>query len=214
MRKHRFFVLFLSALAVIVGIALHQHQTSQSAAGSSAAILGSRLAADSLTGTNQGLSPVSGAAAGPMGGLDIALTSLHIPMAAAPVAAVTPATTAPTGPPTTTAPSTTTTAPPPTTTTTAAPPTTTTPAPAASYVSSSGNWAALRECESGDDYSENTGNGYYGAYQFSEQTWQGLGYSGLPSDAAPSVQDQAAQQLQAQSGWGQWPACSAELGLR
>ncbi|HEX3841419.1 MAG TPA: transglycosylase family protein [Acidimicrobiales bacterium] len=196
---------------MIVGIALHQSKTSQSAAGSSASILGSRLAADSLTGTNPGLSPVSGAAAGPMGGLDIALTSLHVPVAAAPVAAVTPATTAPTGPPTTAAP-TTTTAPPPTTTTTAAPtpPATT---PAASYVSASGNWAALRECESGNNYSENSGNGYYGAYQFSEQTWQGLGYSGLPSDAAPSVQDQAAQQLQAQSGWGQWPACSAELGL-
>jgi hypothetical protein len=210
MRKHRFFLLFVSGLAVVVGIVLHQSQTSQSAAGSSAAILGSRLAADSLTGTNQGLSPVSGAAAGPMGGLDIALTSLHIPVAAAPAAAVIPTTTAPTGPPTTAAP-TTTTAPP--TTTTTAPPTTTTAAPSASYVSSSGNWAALRECESGDDYSENSGNGYYGAYQFSEQTWQGLGYSGLPSDAAPSVQDQAAQQLQARSGWGQWPACSAELGL-
>jgi cell division septation protein DedD len=209
MRKHRFLLLFISALAVIVGIALHQNETSQSAAGSSAAILGSRLAADSLTGTNPGLSPVSATAAGPMGGLDIALTSLHIPVAATPAAAVIPTTTAPTGPPTTAAP-TTTTAPPPTTT---APPTTTT-APSASYVSAAGDFAALRECESGNNYSENSGNGYYGAYQFSEQTWQGLGYSGLPSDAAPSVQDQAAEQLQARSGWGQWPACSAELGLR
>ncbi|MGH9097925.1 MAG: hypothetical protein ACRDWB_10940, partial [Acidimicrobiales bacterium] len=77
MRKHRFFLFFVSALAVIVGVAVHQSQSSQVAAGSSAAILGSRLAADSLTGTNPGLSPVSGAAAGPMGGLDIALTSLH-----------------------------------------------------------------------------------------------------------------------------------------
>lgn len=205
MRKHRFFLLFVSALAVIVGIAIHQSQSSQVAAGSSAAILGSRLAADSLAGANSG--SVAASAEGPMGGLDIALTSLHVPMPAVPAAAAlpVPATTAPTGPPTTT---TTSTTPAPTTTTTAA------AAPAsASYVSSSGEFAELRECESGDNYSDDTGNGYYGAYQFSEQTWEGLGYSGLPSDATPSAQDQAAEQLQARSGWGQWPACSAELGL-
>jgi hypothetical protein len=40
-----------------------------------------------------------------------------------------------------------------------------------------------------------------------------IGYSGLPSDAPPAVQDQAAEKLQAMAGWGQWPACSAELGL-
>jgi hypothetical protein len=208
MRKHRFFLLFVSALVVIVGIALHQDESSQSAAGSSAAILGSRLAADSLAGSNSGLSPVSGSAEGPMGGLDIALTSLHIPVAAAPAVVVTPATMAPTGPPTTTTTSTSS-----TTTSTTSAPATTAPAPSAAYVSSGGDFAELRECESGDNYSDDTGNGYYGAYQFSEQTWQGLGYSGIPSDAPPSVQDQAAEQLQARSGWGQWPACSAELGL-
>jgi type IV secretory pathway VirB10-like protein len=78
---------------------------------------------------------------------------------------------------------------------------------------SGGVWAELRQCESGGDYSDDTGNGYYGAYQFSLSTWESLGYSGLPSDAPPSEQDAAAQQLQAQSGWGQWPACAAELGL-
>jgi hypothetical protein len=205
MRKHRFFLLFVSALAVIVGVAIHQSQSSQVAAGSSAAILGSRLAADSLAGANPGTAPAS--AEGPMGGLDIALTSLHVPMPAVPAATPLPATTAPTGPPTTTTTSTTsTTAPIPTTTSTTA-------APAPAYVSTSGSFAELRECESGDNYSDNTGNGYYGAYQFSEETWQGLGYSGLPSDASPSVQDQAAEQLQARSGWGQWPQCSTELGL-
>lgn len=76
-----------------------------------------------------------------------------------------------------------------------------------------GVWAALRECESGGNYAENTGNGYYGAYQFSLATWEGLGYTGLPSNAAPPVQDAAAQRLQAMSGWGQWPACAAKLGL-
>jgi len=83
----------------------------------------------------------------------------------------------------------------------------------ATSAASGGVWAALRHCESGGNYAEDTGNGYYGAYQFSPATWHGLGYPGLPSSAAPAVQDLAAQQLQARSGWGQWPACSAKLGL-
>lgn len=74
-------------------------------------------------------------------------------------------------------------------------------------------WAALRECESGGDYSTNTGNGYFGAYQFLLSTWQGLGYSGYPHEASPAIQDQAARELQARSGWGQWPSCAAQLGL-
>ena len=75
-------------------------------------------------------------------------------------------------------------------------------------------WAALRNCESHGNYADNTGNGYYGAYQFSAATWHSLGYGGLPSDASPAVQDQAAAQLQARSGWGQWPSCSRAIGAR
>lgn len=74
-------------------------------------------------------------------------------------------------------------------------------------------WAKLRMCESSGNYATNTGNGYYGAYQFNLATWHGLGFPGLPSDATPAVQDQAAQQLYAQRGWQPWPACSAKLGL-
>ena len=76
-----------------------------------------------------------------------------------------------------------------------------------------GVWAELRACESGGNYAEDSGNGYYGAYQFALSTWEGLGFSGLPSAASPAVQDEAAEELQARSGWGQWPACAAELGL-
>ncbi|MGH9094686.1 MAG: transglycosylase family protein, partial [Acidimicrobiales bacterium] len=77
-----------------------------------------------------------------------------------------------------------------------------------------GVWLQLRQCESGNNYQENTGNGVYGAYQFSTSTWSGLGYPGRRDQAPPAMQDAAAQRLQAQSGWGQWPACSAALGLR
>ena len=75
-------------------------------------------------------------------------------------------------------------------------------------------WARLRACESGGNYTRNSGNGYYGAYQFSASTWHGLGYGGLPSEADPATQDQAAQRLLARSGWGQWPACSRAIGAR
>jgi len=68
-------------------------------------------------------------------------------------------------------------------------------------------------CEASGNYAENSGNGYYGAYQFSLSTWYGLGFTGLPSAAAPPVQDRAAAELQARSGWGQWPSCAAQLGL-
>jgi hypothetical protein len=81
------------------------------------------------------------------------------------------------------------------------------------YVPLGGVWAELRNCESGGNYAEDTGNGYYGAYQFAPSTWWSLGFSGLPSSASPATQDRAAAELQARSGWGQWPACSAALGL-
>lgn len=114
--------------------------------------------------------------------------------------------------------------PPPTTTPTTAahtaPPrasrTATTEAPAAPVYAASDEdaFARLRQCESGGNYQDNTGNGYYGAYQFSADTWHGLGYSGLPSEASPEVQDEAAHRLRDRSGWSQWPACSRKLGLR
>ena len=88
------------------------------------------------------------------------------------------------------------------------------PAPAAPTSSAGGVWQQLRECESSGNYATNTGNGFYGAYQFTLQTWEGLGLSGLPSQASPQAQDAAAARLQAEAGWGQWPACSLALGLR
>ncbi len=87
-------------------------------------------------------------------------------------------------------------------------------APAADLGSAPGGvWGALAQCESGGNPATNTGNGYYGLYQFSLSTWQAMGGSGLPSEASAAEQTQRAQALQARSGWGQWPACAAKLGL-
>lgn len=77
-----------------------------------------------------------------------------------------------------------------------------------------GVWGQLAACESGGNPATNTGNGYYGAYQFTASTWRSVGGSGLPSEASMEEQTARAQALQARSGWGQWPACTAKLGLR
>lgn len=86
--------------------------------------------------------------------------------------------------------------------------------PAAPAVAGGSVWDRLAQCESGGNWSINTGNGYYGGVQFSAATWRGVGGTGLPSDASREEQIARAQALQARSGWGQWPECSAKLGLR
>jgi hypothetical protein len=84
---------------------------------------------------------------------------------------------------------------------------------AASSSASGSPWLALRYCESGDNYGADTGNGYYGAYQFTASTWWWIGYAGMPDQASPAMQDQAARVLEARVGWGAWPVCSQALGL-
>lgn len=86
--------------------------------------------------------------------------------------------------------------------------------PAATTANLSGVWAALAQCESGGNPAAVSANGlYYGLYQFSIGTWQAVGGTGLPSQASVAEQTERAQILQARSGWGQWPACAAKLGL-
>jgi hypothetical protein len=68
--------------------------------------------------------------------------------------------------------------------------------------------AAIRECESGDDYTANTGNGYYGAYQFSEETWRNMGGTGMPHEASPTEQDRIAAKLMQEHGVQAWPNCA------
>ncbi len=84
---------------------------------------------------------------------------------------------------------------------------------ASAHSASSSDFARLAACESGGNYSINTGNGYYGAYQFDLSTWRSVGMSGRPDLASRSTQDEAARRLQAARGWSPWPACSRKLGL-
>jgi LysM repeat protein len=86
------------------------------------------------------------------------------------------------------------------------------PAPAPTV--SGGVWDRLAQCESGGNWSINTGNGYYGGLQFSLSSWQAVGGQGYPHQASKSEQIARAEQLLAIQGWGAWPACSSALGLR
>lgn len=86
--------------------------------------------------------------------------------------------------------------------------------PQAPAVASGSVWDRLAACESGGNWSINTGNGYYGGLQFSLGTWRSVGGSGYPHQHSRAEQIMRGKILQARSGWGQWPACTAKLGLR
>jgi LysM repeat protein len=91
------------------------------------------------------------------------------------------------------------------------------PAPAAPQRSAAVGgsvWDRLAQCESGGNWSINTGNGYSGGLQFSPGTWRANGGSGSAHNASRAEQIRVAQRVLASQGWGAWPACSARLGLR
>lgn len=86
-----------------------------------------------------------------------------------------------------------------------------TPANAAGSV-----WDRVARCESGGNWSINTGNGYYGGLQFSRSSWRAAGgtrYASLPHKASRVEQIMAAQQLLRMQGPGAWPVCSRKAGL-
>ncbi len=75
-------------------------------------------------------------------------------------------------------------------------------------------WDALAQCESGGDWTLNTGNGYYGGLQFGLTSWRGVGGTGYPHQHSAAEQIARAERLQALQGWGAWPSCSRQIGLR
>lgn len=85
---------------------------------------------------------------------------------------------------------------------------------ASASVSGNSVWDRLAQCESGGNWSINTGNGYYGGLQFNLQTWQAYGGTGYPHQHSRATQISVAQRLHAARGFQPWPACSRKLGLR
>ncbi len=66
---------------------------------------------------------------------------------------------------------------------------------------------SVRNCESNNRYGINTGNGYYGAYQFAAGTWRGIGgtrYHSYAHQAPKMAQDHMAWKLWRSQGWGPW----------
>ncbi|SDS28639.1 resuscitation-promoting factor [Corynebacterium timonense] len=90
-------------------------------------------------------------------------------------------------------------------------------APSAPAVAGGSVWDAIAACESGGNWSINTGNGYYGGLQFNAGTWAAYGgtaYAPTADQATREQQIAIAEKTQAAQGWGAWPACTAKLGLR
>ncbi len=73
-------------------------------------------------------------------------------------------------------------------------------------------WDRIAHCESTGNWAINTGNGFYGGLQFTQQTWEGFGglqYAPRADLATRDEQIDIAKKVQAGQGWGAWPLCGA-----
>ena len=87
---------------------------------------------------------------------------------------------------------------------------------ASSASASSNVWDRVAACESGGNWSINTGNGFYGGLQFTYSTWAGFGgqrYASRADRASKSQQIEIAQKVLRVQGPGAWPVCSRRAGL-
>jgi LysM repeat protein len=91
--------------------------------------------------------------------------------------------------------------------------TTTTRSTTAPVVASGSVWDRIAACESGGNWSINTGNGFYGGLQFTLSSWRAVGGTGYPNEASREEQILRGQKLQALQGWGAWPVCSRKAGV-
>jgi len=74
------------------------------------------------------------------------------------------------------------------------------------------NWDAVAMCESGGNWSANTGNGFYGGLQFKPATWAANGGRGSPQDATREEQIRVARNVFQTQGIGAWPKCGGPAG--
>ncbi|MEZ0066527.1 nucleoid-associated protein YgaU [Streptacidiphilus sp. MAP12-20] len=81
---------------------------------------------------------------------------------------------------------------------------------------STSTWDAVAQCESGGNWSINTGNGYYGGLQFDASTWAAYGgtqYAASADQATQGQQIAVAEQVLAAQGPSAWPVCGPQAGL-
>ncbi|MYV69047.1 LysM peptidoglycan-binding domain-containing protein [Streptomyces sp. SID2131] len=75
-------------------------------------------------------------------------------------------------------------------------------------------WDRVAQCESGGNWSINTGNGFYGGLQFTNSTWAAFGgtaYAPRADQASKSQQIAVAEKVLAGQGKGAWPSCGVGL---
>jgi nucleoid-associated protein YgaU len=77
-------------------------------------------------------------------------------------------------------------------------------------------WDRVAQCESGGNWTINTGNGFYGGVQFAAGTWKAYGgktYASQAHQASKAEQIAIARRVLAGQGPGAWPVCSRRAGL-
>jgi hypothetical protein len=78
-----------------------------------------------------------------------------------------------------------------------------------------GEWDQVARCESGNNWSINTGNGYQGGLQFTPSTWRSHGGGEFAASANLASREQqiaVAERVLATQGRGAWPVCGGGLG--
>ncbi|MFJ6073847.1 transglycosylase family protein [Streptomyces sp. NPDC093065] len=84
------------------------------------------------------------------------------------------------------------------------------------HAAGSANWDQVAECETGGAWSQNSGNGYYGGLQLSQEAWErygGLDYAPSADQASRSQQIRIAEKIHADQGIAAWPTCGLLAGL-
>ncbi|AZM61825.1 MULTISPECIES: transglycosylase family protein [unclassified Streptomyces] len=77
-------------------------------------------------------------------------------------------------------------------------------------------WDRVAECESGGKWSQNSGNGYYGGLQLTQEDWEkygGLDYAPSADQASRGQQIAVAEAILADQGVGAWRTCGLLSGL-
>jgi murein DD-endopeptidase MepM/ murein hydrolase activator NlpD len=77
-------------------------------------------------------------------------------------------------------------------------------------------WDRVAQCESNNNWSINTGNGFYGGLQFQQSTWEefgGLSHAPRADLATKEAQIAVAEEVLAVQGPRAWPVCSVRAGL-
>ncbi|OIJ93486.1 peptigoglycan-binding protein LysM [Streptomyces sp. MUSC 14] len=87
---------------------------------------------------------------------------------------------------------------------------------ASAHAADGTTWDKVAECESGGSWSQNSGNGYYGGLQISQDDWDKYGgaqYADSADQASRNQQIAVAEKILAAQGTKPWTMCALTAGL-